>query len=37
MRETGANDTSVDDSCTLIWLLFLDWKKGAMGDKRAEG
>jgi hypothetical protein len=20
-----------------MWLLFLDWKKGAMGDKRAEG
>ena len=23
-RETGANNTSVDDGCTLIWLLFLD-------------
>ena len=34
-RETGANDTSVDDSCTLIWLLFLDWKKRS--DGRQEG
>ena len=34
-RETGANDTRVDDSCTLILLLFLDWKKRS--DGRQEG